>query len=339
MANGATAPRQLISIIVPIYNEAPNIPLLYESLRTHLKGLPFAFEYLFIDDGSQDYSAEVVQSLASRYKKVRLIEFSRNFGKEAAVSAGLHEAHGDAAIVLDADLQHPPRLIRDFIDKWQSGADVVVGIKHYGSSESNVKKLSSNAFYKIMGMISNTPITPHASDYRLIDKQVLDAFRAFSERNRMTRGLIDWLGFHRAYVNFKVPPRKYGERRYSWRKLVQLAVHNFTAFSLFPLKLAGYLGVIILIVTGVIGAWVFTDQILMNDPMHLHTSGAFMVGLLLTFLIGIVLGCLGMIALYIAHIHDEVTNRPLYVVRRGHTLPNENVRHYQQIEHEENITA
>ncbi len=335
----AKANAQLISIIVPIYNEAPNIPILYESLRQHIKGLPFNFEYLFIDDGSQDYSAQVVQSLAHKHKKVRLIEFSRNFGKEAAVSAGLHEAHGDAAIVLDADMQHPPRLIRDFIKKWQAGADVVVGIKQYGKHEGIVKKFSSKMFYRIMGAIARSPITPHASDYRLIDKQVLDAFRAFSERNRMTRGLIDWLGFRREYVKFKVPPRNYGERRYSWPKLVELAVHNFTAFSLFPLKIAGYLGTIILIVAGVLGFTVFIDQIVLNDPMGLHTSGSFMVGLLLTFLIGIVLACLGLIALYIAHINDEVTNRPLYVVRRPHSMPDENFRQFQTVKEQEAIEA
>ncbi|HSW80174.1 MAG TPA: glycosyltransferase family 2 protein [Candidatus Saccharimonadales bacterium] len=318
------AQRQLISIIVPIYNEAPNIPLLYDSLRKHLRGMRYDFEYVFIDDGSQDYSAQVVQSLANRHKKVRLIEFSRNFGKEAAVSAGLHEAHGDAAIVLDADLQHPPSLIGDFIQKWQDGADVVVGIKRYSKHEGQFKKFSSNMFYKIMGMISHTPITPHASDYRLIDKQVLDAFRAFSERNRMTRGLIDWLGFRREYVNFQAPPRKYGERRYGWRALTQLAVRSFTTFSLVPLKLAGYLGIVILIVAGSLSAVAIVDQLFMNDPLGLGITGTAVLGLLLLFLIGIVLACLGLMSLYIAHIHDEVTNRPLYVIRRGHSLPNEN---------------
>ncbi len=258
----------------------------------------------------------MVHSLAAKHRNIRLIEFSRNFGKEAAVSAGLHEAHGSAAIVLDADLQHPPDLMRSFIEKWRSGADVVVGIKHYSKHEGLIKRTSSNVFYKILGTIAHTPITPHASDYRLIDKQVLDAFRAFSERNRMTRGLIDWLGFKREYVEFEAPPRRHGERGYSWRKLINLAVNNFTAFSLLPLKLAGYIGIAILVFAGLVGTTVFIDQFLLGDPLSLHLTGTALLALMLLFLVGIVLACLGLMALYIAHIHAEVINRPLYVIRR-----------------------
>jgi polyisoprenyl-phosphate glycosyltransferase len=308
--------QKLISIIVPVYNEAPNIPLLHDEIVRHLSGLPYASEFVFVDDGSHDESAKVVQKLAKKRKRVRLIELSRNFGKEAAVSAGLHAAKGDAAIILDADLQHPPELMHKFIDKWERGADVVVGIKRYSKHEGRFKRLSSTLFYRIFGAISHTHITPHASDYRLLDKKVLKAFQSFSERNRMTRGLVDWLGFRRDYVDFVAPPRRHGERKYSYRKLINLAMNNFTAYSLVPLRLAGYIGVFILVIAGCMGVLVYINQILLNDPLHIKFTGTAMLGLMILFLVGVVLACLGLIALYIAHIHDEVVNRPLYVIRQ-----------------------
>jgi dolichol-phosphate mannosyltransferase len=205
--------------------------------------------------------------------------------------------------------------MRDFIAKWEQGADVVIGIKSYGKHETWFKRFSSEMFYKLLGAISRTIVTPHASDYRLIDKKVLDAFRDFNEHNRMTRGLIDWLGFRREYVDFEVAPRRHGERKYTWRKLVNLAMDNFTAYSLVPLKLAGYIGTFILIIAGLGGVTVYIDQVVLHDPLHLKITGTAMLGLMLLFLVGIVLACLGLIAMYIAHIHDEVVNRPLYIIR------------------------
>lgn len=307
--------QQLISIIVPVYNEAPNVSHLYGELVKHVRRQPYRFEFVFVDDGSEDSSPSLLKKLAQKRRGVRFIQLSRNFGKEAAVSAGLHAARGDAAIILDADLQHPPNLMGKFIRKWEQGAEVVVGVKRYGKDEGWFKRFSSSMFYHMLGAISHTKITPHASDYRLIDRRVMEAFRYFSERNRMTRGLIDWLGFSRDYVNFEAPPRLAGERRYSYHKLVNLAVNNFTSYSLVPLKLGGYIGAFILIAAGAAGLAVYINQILLNDPLHMRITGTAMLGLMIVFLVGVMLACLGLIALYIAHIHDEVTNRPLYVIR------------------------
>lgn len=308
--------QQLISIIVPVYNEAPNIPVLHDEIVKHVSGLPYDFELVFVDDGSQDNSAREVQKLArKKHRRIRLIELSRNFGKEAAVSAGLHAAKGDAAIILDADLQHPPNIIRKFIGKWKRGAEVVVGVKRYGKSESWFKRITSDLFYKILRPIANTEITPHAADYRLLDRRVIDAFGSLPERNRMTRGLIDWLGFRRDYVPFEVSPRRFGTRSYSFRKLVALAMHSITAYSLMPLKLSSYIGNFILIVSGLLGLFVGVEKFVFRDPMHLNPSTTALLALLIVFLVGVVLECIGMLAMYIAHIHAEVTNRPLYVVR------------------------
>lgn len=315
---GRQGRRQRIAIIIPVYNEAQNAPLLYREILKYLKKLPYEFEFIYVDDGSHDGSPEVIGELAKDQSNVRLIQFSRNFGKEAAVSAGLHAAYrdnSDAALILDADFQHPPELIGKFIDKWQRGAEVVVGIRRYGDSERWFKRFSSDMFYRLIKPISHTEIIPHASDFRLLDRKVISAFNQLSERNRMTRGLIDWLGFKRDFVHFQAAERKYGERSYSYRKLLRLAMTSFTAYTLLPLRLAGYIGVIIMLFALPAGLFAFAEMFIMGDPMQLEISNVVLLALLLTFLVGIILACLGLVAMYIAHIHAEVANRPLYVVR------------------------
>jgi dolichol-phosphate mannosyltransferase len=307
--------QQLISIVVPVYNEEPNIPVLHSEIVKHVSGLPYSFEFVFVDDGSRDGSAAAIQKLAKKRRSVRLIELSRNFGKEAAVSAGLHAAKGDAAIILDADLQHPPSLIRKFIRKWKQGAEVVVGVKRYGKNESWFKRFSSAWFYRLIRPISNAEITPHAADYRLIDRRVIDAFSNLKEHNRMTRGLIDWLGFKRDYVTFEVSPRLHGERSYTYRKLFALAFNSFTAYSLLPLKLAGYLGNAILSITAPTGIFLWVEMYALHDPLNLNITSVGMMALLTLFLVGVILSCIGLVSLYIAHIYAEVVDRPLYVVR------------------------
>lgn len=307
--------RQLISIIVPVYNEAPNIPVLHHEVMRHVRGLPYNFEFVFVDDGSQDGSAVEVENLARRKRHVRLIELSRNFGKEAAVTAGLHGAKGDAAIILDADLQHPPSIIKKFIQKWRKGAEVVVGVKRYGKSADWFQKLTSDWFYRIIRPMSESEIVPHAADYRLLDRRVINEFCRLREHNRITRGLIDWLGFKRDYVPFDVAPRRHGERSYTFRKRLALAMHSFTAYTLVPLKLAGYLGNAILLTSAPLGLFLVVETYLMHDPFGWHITGTAMLALMILFLIGVVLSCLGLVSLYIAHIHAEVADRPLYVVR------------------------
>ena len=307
--------QRYITIVVPFYNEATNLKPLYDALIKHVDKIVDKLEIIFVDDGSRDGSSEVVRKIQKKDKRVRLLRFSRNFGKEAATSAGLHAAHGKAAIVMDADLQHPPHLIPQFLEKWEQGQEVVVGVKHYSKQASWFKRKSSAAFYKMLSSISHTTITPHATDFRLIDRVVLDEFNKLSERNRMIRGLIDWLGFDRDYIYFTAAERHSGEASYSYRKLVGLAFNSLTSYSLFPLRLAGYIGVVILAFSGPMGVVAGLDRFVFNDPLGLNVSGTALLALLLTFLVGMVLASLGLVALYIAHIHAEVIDRPLYVLR------------------------
>jgi dolichol-phosphate mannosyltransferase len=312
--------KKLISIIIPVYNEEENIPLVYDELKKVCQSETLAnrynFEFIFVNDGSNDNSGEFLVKLSSDDDRVKLIEFSRNFGKEIATTAGINNCHGNAAIIVDADLQHPIELIPEFLQKWEDGAEVVVGVRKGNAGEGVIKKIGSYLFYKTINQIAETKITPNATDYRLIDKKVIAEFNRFTERNRITRGLIDWLGFKTDFIHFQARPRKAGNASYSYLKLTKLALSSFVSHSFFPLRLAGYLGVIITFFSGLLGLFIFVEKYILNDPWAFHFSWPAILAVINLFLIGIVLSCLGLIALYIANIHNEVTNRPMYVIRR-----------------------
>jgi glycosyltransferase involved in cell wall biosynthesis len=299
----------LISIIVPCHNEEAAIGPFCTTLCAVLESLPdYRFEILFINDGSTDNTQTQLEALAAQDSRVRVIEFSRNFGKEAATTAGLHEARGDAVLAMDADLQHPPALIPDFLKKWRAGADVIIGVRNNNASDSKVKKLGSALYYKLMNAMSETKLIPRATDFRLLDRSVLEEFKKLTEHNRMTRGLIDWLGFKRDLVHFDAPEREYGQAAYSFWKLVKLAGESFISHSLLPLRLTGYLGVVITLGAGLLGAIMFIDRYLY--PWGFSFSGTAILANITLFLIGIVLIALGLLSFYIAHIYHETQGRP-----------------------------
>lgn len=302
-----------LSIVIPVYNEVDSLDLLYRQLLAMLG--EENFEVIFIDDGSRDGSAEKVKSFARENKKVRVIGFSRNFGKELAITAGINNCSGDVCIVMDADLQHPLELIPAFIKKWQEGAEVVVGVREGNKGEGLTKRIGSFLFYRINSLIGDIKMVPHATDFRLLDRKVIDEFNRFTEKNRISRGLVDWLGFRTDYVYFTANPRRFGKPTYGFLKLIKLAFSTFVSHSLFPLKIAGYLGMIITLFSGGLGVFIITEQYILNDPWRLNFTGPAMLAILILFLIGIVLICIGFIALYVGNIHNEILNRPLYIVR------------------------
>ncbi len=312
------AEKRLVSVIVPVYNEAENIPHIYEALQ-QLQLDRYRFEFIFVDDGSSDSSPAVLYALEERDSAVRVIELVRNFGKEVALTAGLHAAQGEAAIMVDADLQHPPSLIPEFLAQWEQGVDVVVGVRRNQSGDNLLKRAGSALFYWMLNRLSNVPVTPRATDFRLLDRAVVDEFNRFSERGRITRGLIDWLGFRRSHVYFDAPPRSSGRATYSYAKLIRLALDSVVSMSLVPLMLAGYLGATITLLAGFLGLFILIEDYVLDDPLGLNFSGPAALGVLILFLVGIVLVCLGLMALYIGKIHAEVANRPLYVARRTRT--------------------
>lgn len=316
MAEQQLAPKPLVSIITPCYNEQENLTPFYEAVTATMKPLPYDYEVVFVDDGSEDGTTGQIEQLAEQDPHVRPVELVRNFGKEVAVTAGLHQAKGDAAVILDVDMQHPPDLIPEFLDKWQRLAEVVVGVRLPTKHASLPRRAASNIFYKIMGAISETPVEPHATDYRLLDRTVIDEFNKFTERNRLTRGLVDWLGFRHAYVYFHPQNRLHGKPVYNYRKLTKLAITSFISMSLVPLKLSLYIGVFITLLALLAGVFVGVETWWLGDPLHLHVTGTAQLGILITFMVGILLTGQGLMALYVGNIYKESTNRPLYVMRR-----------------------
>lgn len=308
---------QLISIVIPVHNEEDNLPLIFAKIKTvfalHLPS--FAWEVLFVNDGSTDGSQAVLERLAAA-PQVKYLDFSRNFGKEAATSAGLDLAEGAAVLMIDADLQHPAELIPEFIRRWQQGAEVVVGVRQNSKSDSLAKKIGSNVFYRIMNLIGETKITPHATDFRLLDRRVVLAFRALTEHDRMTRGLIDWLGFRRDYLAFAADERQNGQAGYSSLKLVKLALSSFVAHSLLPLKLVGYIGTFITLAFGAFGLYVMVGKYLLHSAYASSFSGPAQLAILIIFLVGMMMASIGLVALYVASIKAEVANRPNYVIRQ-----------------------
>jgi dolichol-phosphate mannosyltransferase len=310
--------RSLTSVVIPCCNEEANVPRLHQALVGVFAPLAsrYTAEFLFVDDGSTDGTAAAVETLAKNDPRVTLISFSRNFGKEVATTAGIRNAHGAAIIILDADLQHPPELIPLFLEKWQNGAEVVIGVRKKNKHYSLSKRWGAALYYKLMGAISDTPMLPRETDFRLIDREVADAFNAFTERERSTRALIDWLGFKREYIEFDMDDRANGKASYSMGKLFHLAIYSSVSHSLFPLRIAGYLGVFITFFSGLLGLAVIFEQYIFRDVWHWHFSGSAQLGIIDAFLIGIVLSCLGIIALYVENIHSETINRPMYVIRK-----------------------
>lgn len=304
---------KLISIVIPVFNEEQNTPLVFEEVKkTFLTRPEYEFEVIFVNDGSTDNSLLEILKLSREDKRVKGLDFSRNFGKEPATSAGCHVAQGDAVVTMDADLQHPPVLILKFLELWENGAEVVYTVRKENRGASWFKKLSSKLFYWLFNKVSEVRTESGTTDFRLMDKKVIEVFHKFPERERMFRGMIDWMGYKRAKVEFVAPERIHGTANYSYNKLFQLALNSFTSFSLLPLRLAGYVGVMIIFLSGFLLLGMLVANWFVNP--NLFTPIA-ILGVSNMFLIGIVLISLGFIALYIARIHNEVINRPLYIVR------------------------
>ena len=303
-----------ISIVIPVFNEALNIFNLHSRLENVIQSLLlFEWEYIFVNDGSSDHSYEVIKSLAEADSKVKALDFSRNFGKEIALTAGVHEAeHSDAVICIDADLQHPPELIPILISKWEEGAEVVVTIRAEIEKQPILRQIGSHLYYCMMRKMSGIDLKAKTTDFRLYDKKVVKAFMRATERERMFRGIMDWMGFRRSYVEFKADARVEGRVAYSYSKLWRLAVNSLTAFSLWPLRLAGYLGVFISSISGVLFLWMLINYLVLKVWIYTPLAMAVVIN---TFLIGVVLMALGLVALYVGIIHTEVINRPLYIIR------------------------
>ena len=309
----------LISIIVPVFNESAGLASFHVSLVASLKSIDnIDYEIIYCDDGSRDDTSEIIQELHSNNNNVRLITLSRNFGKEYALTAGINQAKGDAIVIVDGDGQHPVELIGRFVSAWRDGAQVVIGVRK--DSRHRVKSWRSKLFYKLFNGITGETLLAGSTDFRLIDAEVQRAFIGLTETDRITRGLIDWLGFRREIIEFKANDRQFGTASYTTKQLVRLAVNSFVSLSPVPLYIFGFVGVIITIFSSLLGGSILIEQMLLRDPLGWRFTGTAMLSILVLFLVGIILISQGILSLYISHIHNQSKNRPLYVINHKHSI-------------------
>jgi len=307
----------VLSVVVPVYNEAAGVAQFHAKLMAVLEGLAVSYEVVYVDDGSLDGSNRVITGFTAANAHVRLLALTRNFGKEAATTAGIHAACGSAILIIDSDGQHPVDAIPRFVAKWQQGAKVVVG-RRTGRMASLWKRTGSKLFYGAFRRMTGISIDSDVSDFRLIDRTVQAEFNRMSERNRITRGLIDWLGYERQYVSYQEHARLAGTSPQSFRKLFKLAVDSAISLSSSPLYLVAYIGAIVLPVATLLGLGMIINLCL-GDPLQLQATGGAYVIVLMLWLIGILLVSQGIIGLYLSHIHTETQNRPLYVIDTQHS--------------------
>lgn len=313
--------KKLVSIVVPAFNEALSFNHFYVRLSAALRDLDdYRFEIIIVDDGSHNRTVKtVVPELAQTDSRLRLIVLSRNFGKEAATTAGIHAAKGDAIITIDADGQHPVELLATLLSKWEDGARVVVGIRIANQNEGYIKRTGSKLFYRLFNKISGVKIEPNSTDYRLIDQAVQQDFMRMTERNRITRVLVDWLGYEPVLVPFTANAREHGEASYSKTKLIKLALDGMIAHSSYPLYFAAYLGLFILPLALLLGIIMVVDS-LVGDPFNWQVTGSAYIVVLMLGLIGILLISQGIIGLYVSQIQSETKNRPLYIIDYDHSI-------------------
>ena len=304
------APKNLLSIVVPVFNESAVIDAFYERLKKVIELLAFlSHEIVFVDDGSTDDSYQKLVCLANADSSIKIIKLSRNFGHQLAITAGLDLATGDAVVIIDSDLQDPPEVIKDFVGKWQEGYDVVYGIRAKRAGESPMKLLTASVFYRILKRLAKLDIPVDVGDFRLMSRRAVMHFRELKEKDRFVRGLVTWMGFRQIGVYYIRDKRYAGETKYPYRKMIKFAFDGVTSFSNVPLKLAAWLGYFTSLLAFLYGCSVFVQKTLGYTVQGWATI---MVGML--FLGGVQLICLGILGEYIGRIFNEIKQRPLYVV-------------------------
>ena len=298
----------MISVILPAYNEEKMISIAADTISDILRKEKVDCEILFIDDGSTDSTWGAIQDAASKRRNVRGIHFSRNFGKEAAMFAGLEKATGDCCVILDCDLQHPPEKIVEMYRLWQSGYEVIEGVKSDRGAESAAHKVAAGAFYKLISKATSIDMED-ASDFKLLDRKVVDALNQMPERNVFFRALSYWVGFKRAEVTYNVQERREGESKWSTRSLIKYAINNIGSFSSAPLQITTGLGVIMLVISVVFGV------ISLVQKIAGHALGGFTTVILLLLLsASLIMISLGIIGYYVARIYEEIKRRPRYII-------------------------
>ncbi|MFY9532086.1 MAG: glycosyltransferase family 2 protein [Candidatus Acidiferrales bacterium] len=303
--------RMLLSVVVPCANEQEVLRETNRRLLTVLEQVPLDLEIIYVDDGSTDSTPDLLRELQSHEARIRVVRFSRNFGHQIAITAGLEHASGDAVVIIDADLQDPPEVIAHFVQKWLDGYEVVYGLRTERNGETAFKLWTAKVFYRFMSRLSDTTIPLDAGDFRLLDRKVVDALLAMRERDRFVRGMVSWLGFSQIAVPYCRAPRLAGVTKFSFLKMIRFATDGIVSFSILPLRLAMWTGFAAsgLAIIGILVA--LYDRFFATGLVRGWTSTVIAV----LFIGGVQLICLGIIGEYIGRIYGEAKHRPLYVVR------------------------
>jgi glycosyltransferase involved in cell wall biosynthesis len=302
----------LLSVVVPCFNEQQVLPDTNHRLVTTLERLPLRFEIIYVDDGSTDLTPEVLRELAARDERIRVVRFSRNFGHQMAITAGLEYASGDAVVIIDADLQDPPEVISDFVEKWMSGYEIAYGARVDREGESVFKLWTAKLFYRVISRLSDTEIPLDTGDFRLMDRRVVNALLSMPERDRFVRGMVSWLGFSQVAVPYRRAARFAGTTKYPLRKMLKFATDGIASFSIVPLRLAAWMGFLASFLS-VCGIVVVLLERYLGVLGLVRGWSSTVIAIL--FMGGVQLMCLGIIGEYVGRIYGETKRRPLYIVR------------------------
>jgi glycosyltransferase involved in cell wall biosynthesis len=305
-----TDQRQLISIVVPAFNEEDVLSEFHQSIARVLSAQPYDFEIIYINDGSSDNTLAVIKELRQSDNQVTLIDLSRNFGKEIALTAGLHKAAGDAVVVIDADLQDPPELIPILISEWHNGYDVVYAQRTHRKGESLLKRTTAHFFYRIIQRISKISIPEDTGDFRILSRRAVNALNTFREQHRFMKGLFAWIGYKQKAVHYQRNPRHSGETKWNYWRLWNFALDGITSFTIAPLKISTYLGLLTAAGAFTYGLYMLVDTLIHGNPVPGYPS----LIVIILILGGIQLVAIGILGEYLGRIFNETKRRPLYFV-------------------------
>ena len=300
---------KLLSLVVPAFNEEEAMEQSFERTYRAMSSIGYPFEIIYIDDGSRDRTWEIISRLAREHEEVKALRFSRNFGHQLAVTAGMDEAKGDAVIIMDADLQDPPEVIADMVKAWEQGADIAYGKRLHRKGETAAKKLTAWCYYRLLNFMSAYPIPLDTGDFRLLDKAVADEFKVLREHNRFLRGMSAWLGYNAVPVEYVREERCAGKTKYTLKKMLRLAADGIFGFSSRPLTLIGWAGLAVLCIAllGLIAT--------IACAAVTGVPGWLWAGCALVLLDGVILCAMGVQGAYTQRIYDEVKGRPLYIIK------------------------
>lgn len=310
----------LLSIVIPVYNEESVIQEFYRRLKRVVQPITPNRQYVFVNDGSSDNTLKVLKGMQCDDDDIAIIDLSRNFGKEIGMTAGLDYASGDAAVIIDADLQDPPELIPNLIEKWHQGYDVVYAKRVTREGEGTLKRGTAFAFYRVIQQLSTVKIPEDTGDFRLLSRRAMESLKTLRERNRFMKGLYAWIGFPQVAIEYRRDARYAGSSKWNYWRLWNFAIEGITSFSTAPLKLASYIGILTAFSAFLYGAYMVLKKLFFGDPV----AGFPTLVAVVTFLGGVQLLALGILGEYIGRMFDEVKQRPLYLVNE--VLPNGGVR-------------